>query len=129
MRKCSPILGLILLIAAFGCVAPKHRAGTIEPTNPTIAGGELPLVSLIELIANPQKWDGKVVLIVGYLNLQFEGDAIYLHAEDYESGITKNGVWVNAPFEMKTSWQSVNHRYVIGKGPFQREGKRPYGPL
>jgi len=40
-------------------------------------------VSLIQLIANPQAYDGKTVRITGFLHLEFEGNAIYLHNEDF----------------------------------------------
>ena len=36
-------------------------------------------VSLIRLIANPEKYHGKKIQVTGYINLEFEGDAIYLH--------------------------------------------------
>ncbi len=34
--------------------------------------------SLIRLIATPEKYDGKTIQVIGYLHLEFEGDAIYL---------------------------------------------------
>lgn len=37
-------------------------------------------VSLIQLIANPEKYDGKQVAVVGFLRLEFEGNALYLFA-------------------------------------------------
>lgn len=51
-------------------------------------------VSLIELIANPARFDGKQIRVTGYLVREFEGDAIYLHRDDYDHGIQRNGLWV-----------------------------------
>jgi hypothetical protein len=51
-------------------------------------------VSLITLIANPKQFDGHKVRVIGYLNLEFEGNCIYLHKEDYDQSISKNGLWV-----------------------------------
>jgi hypothetical protein len=47
------------------------------------------LVSLVRLMATPEKYDGKAVQVVGFLRLEFEGNGLYLHQEDYEHGITK----------------------------------------
>jgi hypothetical protein len=51
-------------------------------------------VSLIQLIANPERYNGKPVRLIGFLRLEFEGDALYLHREDYERGLP-NGIWVD----------------------------------
>jgi hypothetical protein len=39
-------------------------------------------VSVVQLIANPQLFDGKKVRFVGFLRREFEGDAFYLHRVD-----------------------------------------------
>ena len=54
-------------------------------------------VSIVELIANPEVFNGKKVRLVGYMNLQFEGNALYLHAEDYKHGLSRNGLWLQVP--------------------------------
>lgn len=51
-------------------------------------------VSLIQLIAQPEKFEGKRVRFIGFLRIEFEGNAIYLHREDFDHGITKNGLWL-----------------------------------
>ena len=52
-------------------------------------------VSLIQLIANPKEFDGKRVRVKGYLNLQFEGDVLYVNREAYRHEITSDGIWVH----------------------------------
>ena len=52
-------------------------------------------VSLIQLIATPERYEGRLIQVVGFIRLQFEGNAIYLHREDYESGLTENGLWLD----------------------------------
>ena len=34
-------------------------------------------ISLIRLIATPEKYDGKRIQVIGYLHIEFEGTAIY----------------------------------------------------
>ncbi|MGA9072289.1 MAG: hypothetical protein WB424_18660, partial [Terracidiphilus sp.] len=68
----------------------------------------------------PQAYDNKRVRIIGYLHLEFEGDAIYLHREDFDYAIDKNALWVNIPKDMtKEQMKAVNNFYVICTGTFR----------
>lgn len=51
-------------------------------------------VSLVKLLANPIEYDGARVVVVGYLTLEHEEAALYLHREDYESFLVTNAVRV-----------------------------------
>jgi hypothetical protein len=51
-------------------------------------------VSIITLIANPEKFYGKRVTITGYMSSEFEGTAIYLSREDYDNQIYKNSIFL-----------------------------------
>jgi hypothetical protein len=79
-------------------------------------------LSLIQLIANPEKYDGKQVQVVGFLRLEFEGDALYLHEDDYKNGIYGNAIGIGVTRESKWSKGDVNMRYVMVVGTF-RAGK------
>jgi hypothetical protein len=52
-------------------------------------------LSMVQLLANPQKYDGKHIRVVGYIHFEAEDTAIYLHKEDAEHHLLKNGVWVS----------------------------------
>ena len=85
-------------------------------------------VSLIQLIAQPEKFEGKRVRFIGFLRLEFEGNAIYLHREDFDHGISKNGLWINVPSDMtKNQHLEVNMRYVICVGVFRAGGRGHMG--
>jgi hypothetical protein len=76
-------------------------------------------VSLIQLISNPQAYDGKTIRIIGFLHLEFEGDVIYLHNEDFRYGLTKNGLWINTPRDMtEMQKKAVSDHYVICTAQF-----------
>ena len=75
-------------------------------------------VSLIQLIATPEKYHGKRVRLEGFLRLEFEGNAIYLHREDYEHRIAKNGLWVDATKEMYKDRKKMDLHYVLIEGVF-----------
>jgi hypothetical protein len=75
-------------------------------------------VSLLQLLAQPEKYHEKEVLIIGYLHLEFEGHNLYLHKEDYDHGIIGNFIWVNSTEKMLTDIKRLNNKYVIIKGVF-----------
>jgi hypothetical protein len=76
-------------------------------------------VSLIQLIANPQLYDQKRIRFIGYLHLEFEGDAIYFHRDDFLYGITNDAVWINLPKDIKPDQlKAVNDHYVICSAKF-----------
>ena len=51
-------------------------------------------ISIIELIANSEKYHGKFVRVSGYVTLEFEGTAIYLSKDDADKHQNKNGLWL-----------------------------------
>jgi hypothetical protein len=75
-------------------------------------------VSLIQLIANPKDYDGKNVRVIGFVRLEFEGNAIYLHEDDFKHGVMKNGLWLDAPKEMFEKQADFNQKYVLIEGTF-----------
>ena len=84
-------------------------------------------VSLISLIAAPKEFDGKQVRIIGFARLEFEGNAIYLHQEDYLHGITKNGLWLDVELASKKAAMKANNRYVIVEGIFSMKDQGHFG--
>ena len=74
------------------------------------AGSEF--VSLVQLIAVPERHDGKLVYVTGYLSLQDEDAALYLTREDYRHRLVKNAVWVHASSEMLEERDSLHGKYV-----------------
>jgi hypothetical protein len=76
-------------------------------------------VSIVQLIANPQLYDGKRIQIIGYLRLEYEGNALYLHREDFDQQISENAIWIDYPKDLTTEQKNaVNNKYVICEGIF-----------
>jgi hypothetical protein len=76
-------------------------------------------VSLINLIATPEKYQGKIVRVEGYLDIEFEGNAIYIHKEDYEHSLLKNAIWIDFSRDEMTKYtKAFNEKYVIIEGVF-----------
>lgn len=81
--------------------------------------GDEPLdVSLIQLIANPKPYDGKVVRVIGFVRMEFEGNAIYLHQDDYRHSIGKNGLWIDVTDELRKKQKDYDQKYVLLEGTF-----------
>lgn len=79
-------------------------------------------VSIVRLIATPEKYHERKVQVVAFINLEFEGDAIYLHKEDYEKGLTNNGFWVTFSSKLdKKEINELNKRYVLIEGTFVKD--------
>ena len=97
-------LFLLLVSAAF-------PAGNARP--------EATDVSMIRLIAAPQEYSKKVVRVIGYLNIEFEGNAIYLHEEDFKRSLTANALWVDAKPEMMEELKKLSGQYVLLEGVFE----------
>ena len=83
------------------------------------AGGEdkeVHDVSIIRLIAAPQDYAHKTVRVIGFLNIAFEGDAIYLHEEDFKRGLLNNGLGIRAEPETRKRLEKLTGRYVLIEG-------------
>jgi hypothetical protein len=52
-------------------------------------------VSLAALVANPKAHHDKPVWVDGFVTLEYEGNAVYLHETDARYGMMKNGVWLS----------------------------------
>ena len=52
-------------------------------------------VSLIRLLAQPESHEGKLVEVTGFVNLEFEGNAIWLHKEDFSNQNHANSIWLD----------------------------------
>jgi len=46
------------------------------------------------------------------LRLEFEGDVLYLHREDYENAILGNGIWVSVTPALAKQKATLNMNYV-----------------
>jgi hypothetical protein len=86
------------------------------------AGVEMPKdVSMVQLLATPEKFDGKLVRVFGFLRLEFEGDALYLHREDDTQGLTRNAVWVDRTEAIEREQEKLNAHYVLIEATFDAE--------
>jgi hypothetical protein len=104
---------LMLAVAFVVIVALSVTSGADGPGEPT--------VSLIQLIANPASFDGKRVRLAGYVVLELENTAVYLHESDARYEITRNAVWLDMPLGGESRRVQFHNRYVLIEGTFSAE--------
>lgn len=88
---------------------------------------EIREVSLIQLIANPQQYDGMPVRVIAFLHLEFEGDALYLHREDYEKSLPMNAVWISLNDQQTNASKKLIGGYVLVEGIFRAKDRGHLG--
>ena len=79
-------------------------------------------VSLVQLIANPDRFEGRPVTVIGYFHLGFEHSALYLNKDDYQNDIRPNSLWVDSTRPIE-----INDGYVLATGIFTQTLKGHLG--
>jgi hypothetical protein len=103
----------VLAVAVAAAWAVKGTA-TQEKGGADGSSPQRPLaLSLVQLIATPERYDGKFVRVWGYVKLEHEGSAVYLHKEDFEQALTRNGLWLTGP-----EHGEVSDCYALVEGRF-----------
>jgi hypothetical protein len=83
-------------------------------------------LSLLQLIANPEKYDGKIVAAVGFLEIEKNKSTLYLHREDRDFGLVVNSLNIVFSQELTKSDQArFNRKYVYVSGTFDAKDKGP----
>jgi hypothetical protein len=74
-------------------------------------------VSLIALVANPSAYAGRWVSTIGFLNLEFEGNALYVGKADFDAAISGNSLWVDTQlYRDPAAVKRLARRYVLIEG-------------
>jgi hypothetical protein len=93
-----------------------------EPTSETPIG-----VSLYQLVATPERFDGKLVRAIGYVHLDFESNGLYPHEQDYEHAIPRNGIWVELGDCSNRDEHTLSDSYVLLEGRFSSQDQGHLG--
>lgn len=112
MRILSPLL-LMGVLLAVGCEGPKDRAATNSE-----AQRRAQPVSLIQLIASPDRFDGRLVRVQGFGVIQYEAMGVFHSAEDADYGNTKDGIWLELDTEQVGRYRHASGREIIVEGIF-----------
>jgi hypothetical protein len=116
----SRVTILLLGVCLVGALTVWASAQPAERPAPGAAADNPLAVSLIQLIANPDTFDGKYVRVWGYVRIEHEGSSIYLHRDDCDQMLTKNGLWlaVSDVAAEGSKEAAVNNKYALAEGRF-----------
>jgi len=114
MKKIDCLLLLATLLAVGQPVLSKGAADSVQN------------VSLLELIVAPEKFDGKKLSTIGFLDMSLDGDLLYLHEEDSTNWISNNAIWIRRP-EGGRNKAVLNRKYVKVTGLFKCKYKEQLG--
>src|SRR5260370_39178916 len=81
-RRSIYLVALTMLLPVGGARSSRASSDTPKPIN----------VGMVRLLANPQEYDSKFIRTIGFVCLEYEGDALYLHEEDYRYQNYKNAL-------------------------------------
>jgi hypothetical protein len=101
------VLALLLILQAFQTMGLRA-----QPTQKLI------YPSMVQLIVNPEQFDGKEISIIGFLSMGREGDLLYFHEEDGTHAILQNAIRVQGSKQMHRDAEKLNLKYVKLSGIF-----------
>jgi hypothetical protein len=80
--------------------------------------------SLLQLIVNPEQYEGKAISVIGFLSMGREGDLLFFHEEDGRHGILENAVQVQETEQMHRDAEKLNLKYVKLTGVFRASDRK-----
>jgi hypothetical protein len=93
------------------------------------AEADYPLdVSIVNLIATPERYDHKLVRVAGYITISYL-DTIWLHQEDYENRLGSNGVLMVMEDEQIEALKGCDKTYGVIVARFLKAKTGPDGLL
>ena len=126
MRNVSlnAILAGVISFSIIGCSGKasetdKRDTESALPSKPELA--QVTNVSMIQLIATPERYHGKLVRVIGFVRLEFEGNAIYMHHDDLKYGLTKNGLWLSITDQIRKERDKYTDKYILVEGTFNSQ--------
>jgi hypothetical protein len=81
-------------------------------------------VSMLQLLTSPDKFDGKVVSVIGFLTIDHEGDRLFAHQEDAVHVILGSALEIQGTKQMLADREKIDMKYVKVLGTFQASDRR-----
>lgn len=117
----SKLVISVLLLLLFLQEQPVLSSNTVEKN---AVNKPLRDVSLVSLLACPERYDGNLVRVSGFLHDKFEDHSLYLSKDDADYAITPNSVFVSYSKTLKTEpvgfpLSQFDGAYVVVEGRFR----------
>jgi len=111
-RRGFYLLALIMLLPVGSGRSSHASSGRPKPVD----------VGMVALLAEPQRYDGKFIRTIGFACVEFEGDALYLHVEDYRYQNDGNALALRVAEAQRKQFKSLSLKHVIVEGTMYANG-------
>lgn len=120
MKKVGLIILLVFSYLQYGC----KPLGTED-----LANKKYEDVSLVSVIAYPDRYHKKNITLKGYFTMETEGQAIFISKNDYQTMIFKNAIYLYVDYKSisKMNIEEPYKGYVQIEGTFNKNLKGSYG--
>ena len=105
------------LIAIPFVLAAVSSCVSSEPL-PPVASAPISEVSIQELVAAPDKFNGAHVRVIAPCLIEFEGSALYATEEAQEARAAHQAVWLQLNWPLLSERRALNGKYVLVEGQF-----------
>ncbi len=79
--------------------------------------------TLLQILARPRDFDRQLIRVVGYLHLERDGDAVYLHGDDFKHGVFGNGLALEITDDIFNRREQLTGKYVVIEGYFDAQDR------
>ncbi len=104
----NALLAFPFVVVVSSCEKQKTSTDTLRPEDTDIP--------LVRLLACPEKYEKRPVMVEGFIVLGFEVTALYMTEEHYKHALTKNALSL-VNLDMK-KYDGISHSYVRVTGKF-----------
>jgi hypothetical protein len=112
LRRSLYLLALIILLPVGSA---RSSRGAFDRSKPIDVG-------MVSLLANPKDYDHKLIRTIGFACLEYEGEALYLHEEDYQYQNYKNALALRFAEGQLKQFKSLSLKHVIVEGTIYANG-------
>lgn len=77
---------------------------------------------MVALVAYPQRYNGRMIRTVGFVCIEFEGDAVYVHEEDFRHGLIKNSMALRLTKSQEKQFKPLSQMYAVIEGKVEANG-------
>ena len=123
------VLSVTLTLAYNTLVSAQRVPDTRTRGRRSTNNGEPKGISLVALLATPERFDGRTVRLQAVMRNEFEWHALFLHQEDYERQLSGNSVNLHLTKEQQDRFKQFNGRYVTLEGMVVAHDHYPNGKV
>lgn len=122
MTSHQVVLCLPLMLALSGNTSAEPSFGK---------AGQADHISLVSVIANPDRYDGQQIRAIGALRFVFEGKSLCLHQADQDQAINANCFWIEPDLgglnTDAAGLSALSGQYVRIEGSFRKDNRAHHG--